>query len=80
MWETALAELRDAGAELIDPVDLEMPSRRTRLEVLLHEFHVNINEYLREVKTPESPGSLSELIEFNERNSDRELMYWSTTL
>jgi amidase len=80
VWEVALDELRNTGAELIDPIDLEMPNQEDELDVLLHEFRLNINEYLAQVKTDESPGSLDDLIEFNKRNSAHELVYFGQEL
>ena len=46
--EEALAALRDLGAELVDPANLELPAslEKTEMEVLLYEFKADLNAYL----------------------------------
>jgi amidase len=57
--------LRATGAELVDPVTVVPDSgvESAELEVLLHEFRVQIDEYLRGVRS--GPRSLDELMAFN---------------
>jgi amidase len=61
-WLEKLAAL---GAELIDPVETGLRDTVGSAEftVLLHEFHVQIDEYLRDVR--DGPRSLDELITFD---------------
>lgn len=76
--EAALVELQRAGAVLIDPVRL--PSRQDlgdgEQQVLLHEFKAGLNDYFRSLGSGSPVKSLEELIAFNERNRDRELVFF----
>src|SRR5579862_6421625 len=81
VFNAALDALRDAGAELID---VEIPSigkfDNSEMEVMLYEFKADMNAHLA-AAGPKSPvGSLEELIEFNERNRDREMPYFGQDL
>jgi amidase len=61
----SLALLGEAGAELVDPIELALPQSEDdpELEVLLHEFKSGLDAYLAGVKT--GPGSLEMLTEYN---------------
>ena len=70
--ESALARLKDLGAEL---VDVEIPSfgklGAPELEVLLYEFKADLNAWLA-AYAPDAPvRTLAQIIEYNERNRDR---------
>ncbi|HUL82802.1 MAG TPA: amidase [Gammaproteobacteria bacterium] len=60
-----LATLRGLGAELVDPVSagLDKALDSAELTVLLHEFRVQIDDYLRGVR--DGPRSLDELVAFD---------------
>jgi amidase len=64
-FESSLGLLLSTGAELVDPVTVVPDSavRSAELDVLLHEFRIQIEEYLRGVRN--GPRSLDELIAFN---------------
>ena len=77
--ESAVALLRQLGAEVIDPADiptaealLEEPGE---LEVLLYEFKHDLNAYLAERGDP-TIGNLEDLIRFNEEHAEEELPYF----
>ncbi|MFQ5527586.1 MAG: amidase [Thermoanaerobaculia bacterium] len=76
--EEGLAALRDAGAELVDPV--EMPSVREagkhEWEVLLYEFKDGLAKYLATRGDDTSIRALADAIAFNEANRDREMPYF----
>ena len=65
-----LQRLRSLGAELVDPVTtgLDDAVESAELTVLLHEFHAQIDEYLRGVR--DGPRSLDELIAFDTAHAD----------
>ncbi|MDT8435762.1 MAG: amidase [Gemmatimonadota bacterium] len=76
--EEAIAALRSEGAEIVDPAD--PGSIRTmgepEWEVLLYEFKADLNAYLAQLG-PEAPvRTLAEVIEFNERNAEREMPWF----
>jgi len=73
--ESALDALRSEGAVLIDPVKL--PSRQdfgdAEFQVMLYEFKAGLNSYFASLGPNAPVKLLEELIDFNDRNADREL-------
>ena len=65
-----LTMLGDAGAELIDPVNISLDerTRAAELEVMLYEFKAGLNDYLESAGVEQS--SLESLIAFNETHAD----------
>ncbi|MBC8002943.1 MAG: amidase [Opitutaceae bacterium] len=78
LMETALAAMRREGAVLIDPASL--PSRQglgdADYQVMLYEFKAGLNAYFRSLGPTARVKSLKELIEFNEKNREREMPYF----
>ena len=78
VMETALADLAKLGAVLVDPV--EFPDNeglgKASFNVLLYDFRVDLEEYLRGLPGENKPRTLAELIEFNETNRDREMPWF----
>ena len=76
--ETALAAIRHEGAVLIDPV--KWPSRQDlgdgEQQVMLYEFKAGLNNYFASLGPGAPVKSIEELIEFNERNRERELFFF----
>jgi len=77
LLDAAVEQLRAMGAKLTDPVDLPEVDKVTMPEfgALNCEFKYGINAYLKYVAangeaSPNTPGSLGGLIEFNRRNAD----------
>ena len=78
IFETSLAALRDAGAVIIDPADIETAKQidEPEYEVLLYEFKADLNAYLAGLG-PEAPvHSLADVIAYNEANRDRVMPYF----
>ena len=77
--EAALAAMRRAGAEIIDPADIPtaeaMGEEPGEFEVLLYEFKHDLNAYLAARGDPQAP-SLAALIRFNEEHADTEMPYF----
>jgi len=77
--EAALQEMKRRGAILVDPADL--PTHKTfgsgEMEVLLYEFKDGLDRYLSKVGGKLPVHSLEELIDFNEKNKDREMPYFA---
>jgi len=65
-----LEQLRALGAELVDPVRIGVGEgiEPAELTVLLHEFRVQIDAYLRDVR--DGPRSLDELVAFDLSHAD----------
>jgi amidase len=72
--DAAVARLRAAGAEVVDPVQLPGADQVEEPEgtALLHEFRRDLNAYLKGLPG-EHPVSLAELIIFNSLNANRVL-------
>jgi len=75
--EQALAAMRQAGAEIIDPVELPHAGEYDESEftVLLYEFKADLNAYLAG-RTGVPIRTLADAIRFNEENRDREMPYF----
>lgn len=78
--EAAIAALRAAGAEVIDPADL--PSAKllhetpAEYEVLLYEFKADLNAYFATRPASAHVRTLEALIAFNEEHTAEELPYF----
>lgn len=76
--ERALDAMRDAGAVLVDNANVENAEVLWSIdaEVLSFELKASLNEYLASLGAKSPVKSLRDLIAFNERNSDRELLWF----
>jgi amidase len=79
--DQSLALLREAGAELVDPVELPGATELTEPEfaALTHEFKHDLNAYLAGLRG-RHPADLAELIKFNTRNADTILPHFGQDL
>lgn len=76
LMETCLDVIKQLGAELIDPIELEEKFHESELEVLLYEFKADLNSYLSGLGPAARVHSLEDVIKFNEKNSDRVMPYF----
>lgn len=77
VMKAALDAMKSEGAVLVDPVAIDSLGKFDASEniVLQYEFKTDLNKYLEQF--PSAPvHSLKEIIEFNDRNRDRELLYF----
>jgi amidase len=74
--------LKRLGAIIVDPADIPTSGKfdDSELEVLLFEFRADLNKYLAELGPGAPVHSLKEIIEFNERNRDKEMPYFGQEL
>jgi len=77
-FESALAALRELGAELVDPVGLE---RRRELgdaewTVLTYEFRPDLDAYLGALPASGPPRSLAELADWNREHAAEEMPWF----
>jgi len=82
LMNDSIAEMKKMGAVIVDPAEIPTSGQfdNTELEVLLYEFKADLNSYLGR-RGPSSPvHSLKDVIEFNEKNRDRELTYFGQDL
>jgi amidase len=73
-----IAVIKRSGATVIDPADIPTQGKfdDTELEVLLYEFKADLNKYLASLGPGAPVKSLKDIIDFNEKNRDRELPYF----
>jgi amidase len=76
--EQAIADMKAAGAVIVDPADIPTASRLDdcEFEVLLYEFKAGLNAYLGGLDPRVRVRSLADLIAFNDRERDREMPYF----
>jgi amidase len=76
--DSAIAVMKHAGAEIIDPADLPTHGKfgSAEHEVLVHEFKAGLNAYFASLGPGAPVRSLQDVIEFNERNKDREMPFF----
>ena len=74
----ALDSMRAAGAVLVDPADMDSANGVWTFdaEVLSYELKASFNDYFASLGPSASIKSLKDLIEYNRRNSDRELAWF----
>jgi amidase len=78
LMEVALQRLEDAGAVLVDPVEVLTLREFGRHEgvILHHEFKDGLNRYLAGVEERLPVQNIEQLISFNERNAESELQHF----
>lgn len=71
-----ILQMKRAGAEIVDPADLPSHGKfdDTEFTVLLYELKADLNAYL--AARPGAPASLKEIIDFNEKNKEKEMPYF----
>ena len=76
--DAALGAIRDAGAVLVDPVELPGWSDLggASFEVMLYEFKAGLNAYLASLGDAAPVRSLAGLIAFNEKHAEKEMPYF----
>ena len=75
-----IAAMKQHGADIVDPADLPTHGKfdDTELLVLLYELKADLNAYL--AARPGAPGSLKDVIDFNDRNREKEMPYFGQDL
>jgi amidase len=79
---SALDAMKHEGAILVDPVEIGSLGKfdDSELDVLLYEFKAGLNKYLAAAGPKAPVHSLKGIIDFNERNHERELTYFGQDL
>ena len=74
--------MKRLGAIIIDPANIPTAGKfdDSELEVLLFEFKADLNKHLAALGSRAPVHSLKEIIDFNERNRDREMLYFGQDL
>ena len=77
LMNEAIDVLKREGAVVVDPADLPTHGQfdASEFEVLLYEFKADLNKYLASL-TSAPVRTLKDVIDFNERNREREMPYF----
>ena len=77
LMEQSLDVLKKQGATLVDPADIETLGKfdDTELQVFLYELKADLNAYLARLASA-PVRTLKEIIDFNERNRQKEMPYF----
>jgi amidase len=76
LMNSLLEEMKRAGAEIVDPADLPSHGKfgESEFTVFLYELKADLKAYLADRSG--APGSLKEIIDFNDRNHEKEMPYF----
>jgi amidase len=78
LMEQSLDALKKHGAIVVDPADIETIGQtgENELLVLLYELKADLNAYLARLGPEARVHSLAEVIQFNDRNREKEMPYF----
>jgi amidase len=78
LMNEAIETMKRLGAIIVDPADIPTAGKfdDSEFEVLLFEFKADLNAYLASLGSRAPARSLKEIIEFNEKNRDKEMPYF----
>ena len=78
LMDNVIANMKQAGAVMVDPVDLDTFGKfdDTEFLVLQYELKADLNAYLARLGPDAPVHNLKECIDFNERNRDKEMQYF----
>jgi amidase len=82
LMDAAIAAMRTNGAEIVEDTNLDSLRAMgdAEMQVLLYELKADLNAYLASLGNKSPMKSLREIIDFNEKNADRELVYFGQDL
>jgi len=77
-----IEEMKRMGAVIVDPTDIPTAGKfdDSELEVLLYEFKADLNAYLAGLGPKAPVKSLQDVIDFNEKHSDKEMPHFGQDL
>jgi amidase len=78
LMDSLIGEMKRAGAEIVDPADIPTIGKfdESELTVFYYELKADLAAYLARRGSSSPVKSLKDVIEFNERNRDREMPYF----
>jgi amidase len=82
LMEQALDALKKQGSTLVDPADIETFGKfdESELVVFMYELKADLNAYLAGLGPSAPMRTLKDVIEFNERNRQKEMPYFGQDL
>ena len=78
IMESALEVMKKEGATLVDPTDIETAGKwgESEMTVFMYELKADLNAYLARLGPNAPVKTLKEIIEFNDRNHEKEMPYF----
>lgn len=78
IFEQCLVALKNLGAELVDPANIETEKKLAEheIEVLYYEFKADLNAYLATLGPGAPVHTMEEVIAFNEKNREQAMPYF----
>jgi len=82
LMEESLDTIKRQGATLIDPADIETFGKfdETELLVFMYELKADLNAYLTRLGSSAPVRTLKDIVEFNDRNRQKEMPYFGQDL
>jgi len=82
LMEQALDAMKKQGATLVDPTDIDTLGKfdDTELLVFMYELKSDLNAYLSNLGSSAPVHTLKDIIEFNDRNREKEMPYFGQDL
>src|SRR6266851_2777614 len=82
LMEQALDAMKQQGATLIDPADIETLGRfdESELLIFMYELKADLNAYLARLGPSAPVRTLKDIIDFNDRNHQKELQHFGQDL
>jgi len=82
LMSNVISEIKKLGAIVIDPAEIPTSGKfdDSELQVLLYEFKTDLNAYLAGLGPKAPVRSLKEIIDFNEKNREKEMPYFGQDL
>jgi amidase len=82
LMETSLEVMKKQGATLVDPADIETLGKfdESELLVFMYELKADLNAYLARLGPNAPVHTLKDIIEFNDRNRQKEMPYFGQDL
>lgn len=82
LMEQSLDAMKKQGATLVDPADIETLGKfdESELLIFMYELKADLNAYLARLGPNAPVRTLKDIIEFNERNRDKEMPYFGQDL
>ncbi|AWX55993.1 amidase [Brevibacillus brevis] len=75
LYEAAIEKLKEAGATVVDAVTIPTENAEWDRHVLVHEFKVGVNAYLKTLPASYPIRSLQDVIAFNRAHEEQALLY-----
>jgi amidase len=78
VMDRALETMKQQGAVLVDPADISSLGKfgDAEYELMLYELKAGVNAYLATLSSPVAVRTMKDVIDFNEKHSDRELKWF----